>query len=114
MNPTLASRILGPTTSLPDPTGLRKPQYLADTGTTESHNPNALAHNQMATLLVGLTSVRVMLSASGGLSDVVATTDIILGPGSTFTWMVDSLTRHAYVEAADGASPYEAWVWKSS
>lgn len=115
MNPSIASTILGPTGADPsDSSSRRSPERLAGTGTTEAHNTGRLIHHNMATLLVGDTAIRFMLREASGLAGVVATTDMYLAAGASFTWTVDRLTRHVYIEAADGASTYEAWVWKSS
>lgn len=115
MNPTIASRILGPVSGaagLPD--ARRVPERLAATGTTESSNSGALIIGNMATILVGAVPVRFVLRSDRGLAGQVATTDMYLPAGGSFTWTVDHLTRHIYIEAADGSSAYEAWVWKSS
>ncbi len=117
MNPTIASTILGPVGAVSsDTTSPRRiPELLAGTGTTESHNSGRLIFNNMATVIVGAVPIRFILREVPGLADgVVATTDIYLAAGATFTWTVDALSRHIYVEAADGVAAYEAWVWKSS
>jgi hypothetical protein len=90
-------------------------QRLADTGTTEDTNATALTAGQMATLLVGSVAIRVVwLAATGGGSDVAAT-DLALGPYSRFDWIVYGGTDDfVAVQAADGSSAYEAWVWTSS
>ncbi len=113
MNPTVASTILGPT-GTSDDSGRRTPERLAGTGTTEAHNSARLTINSMATMIVGAEPIRFILREDLGLSGVVATTDIYLAAGASFTWTVDFLSRHVYVEAADGAAAYEVWVWKSS
>lgn len=87
---------------------------LAGTGATEDTNATSLTVNEMATILVGSVAVRVaFLSATGGGSSV-ATTDRALGPYARFDWLVTSRDCFVAVQAADGSSAYEAWVWTSS
>jgi len=116
MNPVVASTILAPSGDSPDASGnyTRDLQTLSGTGTAESHNARKLTAGSMATLVVGEASVRVVFRSAAGLADVVAIDSMIFAAGSTFTWTVDKYTRHVYVEAANGTSPYEAWVWRSS
>lgn len=116
MNPTIASRTLGPVASN---TGVasaarRVPELLADTGATESSNEGAFIVNNNVTLLVGAEPIRFVLRSEPGLATQVGSTDMYLPAGGVFTWTADHLTRYVYIEAADGASAYQAWVWKSS
>lgn len=93
--------------------GATAAQRLSGTGATGAENTTALAGGEMATLLVGATAVRVRW---GGADTVEAdTTDPILPAYGRFDWVVDS-SRDDFVsvQAADGTSAYEAWVWTSS
>lgn len=87
---------------------------LAGTGTTEDNNTTGLHVGAMATLLVGNVAVRVSFENATGLSTKVATTDPIIAANSRFDWLVTPETAFVYVEAADGSSAYECWVWQSS
>lgn len=93
--------------------GATAAQRLAGTGATGAENTTALAGGEMATLLVGATAVRVRW---GGSSSVEAdTTDPILPAYGRFDWMVDAAADDfVSVQAADGTSSFEAWVWTSS
>ena len=90
------------------------PDRLAGTGTTEDHNTTALKVGAMATLLCGDTAVRFSLRTDTGGSTQVATTDRILAANQRFDWIVTKDTAVVYVEASDGSSAYECWVWSSS
>jgi hypothetical protein len=81
---------------------------LADTGTTEDVVDTALTVGEMGTLLVGAAAVRLSFGAS------VATTDPIIPAYGRFDWRVTDGTDTPRIEAADGSSAYEAWVWTSS
>jgi hypothetical protein len=94
-------------------TAPRKDQRLAGTGTTEAHNTTALAVNAMATLQVGSVAVRATFTAAAGGAAQVASTDLQIGAGARFDWVVTPATKHVYIEAADGSAAYEAWAWTS-
>lgn len=106
--------VLGPTNTVGESSPRRRPELLSGTGVTESHNTAPLLINSKAALLVGSVPIRFMLSGTAGGAGVVAVTDMWLAAGSFYVWTVDSLTKHVYVEAGDGAAAYEAWVWKAS
>lgn len=90
-------------------------QRLANTGTTESVNATSLVIGSMATLVVGGVAVRVRWRGTGGLATQVATTQQIVPAYGRIDWtVVSNRSAFVYVEAADGASAYEAWVWSSS
>jgi hypothetical protein len=90
-------------------------QRLANTGTTESTNATALTDGAMATLLVGAVAVRVAFLAATGGGSAVETTDPIIGAYQRFDWKVSgAYDDFVAIQAADGASAYEAWVWTSS
>lgn len=92
-----------------------KAKTLAGTGTTEDTNDTALTNKEMATLLVGSVAVRVAWHSATGSGSEVATTDLRLPAGGRHDWLVDgAFDDFVSVEAADGASAYEAWVWTSS
>lgn len=110
MNSTVAVHIRAPSKDVPT----RQPQLLAGTGTTEASNPRPIGNNHMGSILVGDVAVRVAFRGSPGVAATVDTTDPILAANSLYTWTVDNVTRHVYVEAADGAAVYAAWVWDSS
>lgn len=90
------------------------PDRLAGTGTTEDHNTTALNVGQFATLMVGDTAVRVSFRSATGGSGQVATTDMIIAANKDFPWLVFDATKVVYIEAADGSSAYEAWLWQSN
>lgn len=88
---------------------------LAGTGTTEAATTAALTKSEMATLLVGAVAIRFKHSGSAQSAGAVATTDPILGAYTRYDWMVqDEADDFVAIEAADGTSAYEAWVWTSS
>lgn len=87
---------------------------LANTGTTEDSNAAKLPEGAMATILVGAAAVRFSLRATLAAATQVATTDPIIPAYGRFDWTVTPDTTVIYVEAADGSSAYEAWVWSSS
>jgi hypothetical protein len=90
-------------------------QRLANTGTTESSNATGLVVGSMATLVVGGVAVRVRWRGSAGLATQVATTQQIVPAYGRIDWTVlKGKSEYVYVEAADAASAYEAWVWSSS
>lgn len=89
-------------------------QLLANTGTTESHNATALTAGSQGTLQVGENAVRVSFRQNGGGAAQVATTSMRVAGGTSVNWLVTDMDKYVYVEAADGASAYEAWVWNSS
>lgn len=109
-----AAQMLGPDPSAGAATDPRRPQRLANTGTTESSNANALVENTMATYLNGGTAVRFRFSGKTGQAAQVAATDPIIPPYGRFDWTVEGGTRVLYIEAADSASAYEGHVWQSS
>jgi len=106
-----ADIMLGPASAGDEP---RKPKRLAGTGATEDVTDTALAVAQYATILVGAVAVRFTLSANATATGQVATTDPIIPAYGRFDWLVGNDTIHAHVEAADGTTAYEAWVWTSS
>lgn len=100
------------------PSGASAPtadQRLAGTGTTEATNATALTSGAMATLKVGAVAVRVAFLGSAGGGSAVVATDLALSPYDRIDWIVQSgKDAHVAIEAADGTSAYEAWVWTSS
>lgn len=101
----------------PDSNGTapRKEQILANTGATESHNATALTLSKQATLLNSdKCAIRVAFRSAAGLSTVVSTSNVRIGANGRFDWEVLDQSIHVYIEAADGASAYEAAVWSSS
>lgn len=97
-----------------DGTVPNKEQRLANTGTTESSNSTALDAHRFATLKVGSVAIRATWHASTGLATQTATTDMLIQAGEFYHWWVTPDRRVVYIEAGDGASTYEAWVWNSS
>lgn len=89
-------------------------QRIANTGTTEANNATALTPLSMATLQAGAASIRVSFRGATGVVGAVATTDLLIPAGGRFDWYVTPDTDIVYVEAGDGASAYECWVWSSS
>lgn len=89
-------------------------QLLAGTGTTEAHNATALIKNGQGTLQAGENAVRISFRSAAGGAAQVSTTSMRIAGGTSISWLVTEYTKHVYVEAADGASAYEAWVWSSS
>ena len=108
-----ASRVLAPSSE----SGIAAPRtdkLLAGTGTTEDVNDTALTVGAQATLQVGAGSVRVTWDNDSAGASKVGTTDLLLPAGGRFDWTVETHTRYVHVEAGDGSSAYEAWVWQSS
>lgn len=93
------------------PTDVNK-QTLANTGATESVTTE-LPKGVYCTLKVGATPVRVRFSAITG-SALVGTTDVLFAAGDTYHWIVQDHSKFVAVEAADGSSAYQVWVWVSS
>lgn len=93
-----------------------RPVKLTSTGTTEKSNAVALVGGRYATIKVGAAIVCVRFAGvAAGTTMVDATLDLKLNSWSSFDWVVQpGKTDFVYVEAADGASTYEAWVWTSS
>lgn len=89
-------------------------QLLANTGTTEAHNATALRVGAMATLQAGSEAVRISFRTEAGVAAQVALTSMRLAAGTSISWLCTPYDKHVYVEAADAASAYEAWVWTSS
>lgn len=89
-------------------------QLLADTGTAEDHNATALRVGGMATLLAGSEAVRVSFRTAAGGAAQVALTSMRLASGTSMSWLCTPYDKHVYVEAADAAAAYEAWVWSSN
>jgi hypothetical protein len=86
-------------------------QRLAGTGATGAENAIAMPTARYATLMVGDEDVRVRFGTGTVEAD---TTDIIVKAGTEFSWYVESDCDIVSVQAADGASAFEAWVWCSS
>lgn len=105
-----ALRVLGPAGDGAFP---RKPDRLAGTGTTEDLTTTPLTVGPYATIVVGSVAVRVELNNDPTATGQVATTDVVLAANSRFDWEVELSTRYVHVEAADGTSAYECWVWQS-
>ena len=106
-----SAKLLAPTGGGTAP---RAPQTLSGTGTTEDHNATKLTNNAYGTMKVGATAVRASFRSATGGSTQVATTDIRFEANALVHWWVTDSETVVYVEAADGASAYEAWVWTSS
>ena len=92
----------------------RSEQRLAGTGTTEATNATALTVNAFASITVGAAPIRIVFRSVTGTGSNVATTNRTIGAYATYDWLVESGTDFVAIEAADGASAYEAWVWTSS
>lgn len=87
---------------------------LANTGTTESKNTVALTSGSLATISVSAAAA-IRVNWAGTSSVTCATTDLELGAGASFTWEVqDGTSDFVAIEASDGSSAYEAWLWTSS
>jgi hypothetical protein len=92
--------------------GATAQQRLANTGTTEAENATALTVGELATLMVGAAAIRVSFGSAASFA--TATTDLIVPAYGRFDWMVSPRDAFVSIEAADGSSAYEAWVWTSS
>lgn len=100
------------------PSGTSAPgadQRLAGTGTTEAATATALTDGAMATIVVGAAAIRIEFGGAAIGAGGVETTDMIIGAYQRFDWLVRGATDDfVAIEAADGSSAYEAWVWTSS
>lgn len=106
----MSTTIYAPSSTLAAP---RAPTRLAGTGTTEAGNATALPIGVKATLLVGAVSIRITWRRAVGGATQVAVTDIRLDAFTAVEWDVTDDDKAIYIEAADGASAYEAWFWAS-
>lgn len=102
--------IYAPSSTLAAP---RAPTRLAASGVTESSNSTALPIGTRATLLVGAVGVRITWRRATGAASQVAATDINLDAFQAVEWTVTDDDKAVYIEAADGSSAYEAWLWVS-
>jgi hypothetical protein len=103
---------LGPAANLAEP---RAAQRLNDEGGGENNNETAMTIGARATLINGTANAaRFTLRAADSLVSQVASTDVELAAGATFSWWVTEDTTFIYMQAADGASGFTAWVWQSS
>jgi hypothetical protein len=93
--------------------GERAEQRLAGTGTTEATNATALTRGHMATLMVS-SAVGVRINFGSATAPGCAVTDLTIAAGQRFDWTVEPDTAFVSIEAEDGSSAYEAWVWTSS
>lgn len=89
-------------------------QLLSGTGTTEAHNATELYVGGQGTIQVGENAIRVSFRTNSGGAAQVGTTSMRIAGGTSVNWYVDTYSKHVYIEAADGASTYEAWVWTSN
>jgi hypothetical protein len=101
------------------PSGASAPtfwQRLAGTGTTGDANVTALTAGAMATLVVGAAAVRFDFGVNEAAAITAASaTSPILPAYGRLDWFVEAgRDQFIAVEAADGASAYEAHVWTSS
>lgn len=92
----------------------RAEQRISGTGTTEANSATALTLGAKATLMNGANSIRVSFRAATGVATAVATTSLLIGSYGRFDWDVTDETDFVYVEAGDGASTFECWIWTSS
>jgi hypothetical protein len=89
------------------------PQALAGSGTTEASNSRAFTKDRMHVLSVGAEPLRVLFGPLVGTgSDVPAAGGAIIPANIMFYFRTGVGARFVYIEAADGASPYEASVWQ--
>lgn len=88
-----------------------EPQRISGTGTTSAATTVALPTGRMATLIAGPNAIRFRLGSS---APTAAATDVYLPAGGRFDWFVVTATTWVSVEAGDGSSAFEAWVWVSS
>lgn len=87
-------------------------QQLSGTGATGVENTTALRDGCMATLLNGATAIRFRVGTGTIEAD---TTDPILAAYGRLDWLVTAgVDDRVSVQAADGASAFEAHVWTSS
>lgn len=96
-------------------------QRLAGTGTTESSTSRRLIRGHIHEIVVGATAVRVSFRPKSGIANAVATTSMIIPAYGSYQFVAligpeDDAgdpawgSVYVYVEAADGASAYEAHV----
>jgi len=88
-----------------------EPQRISGTGTTSAASTVALPAGRMATLIAGANAIRFRLGAAAPTAEA---TDVYLPAGGRFDWYVTVATAWVSVEAGDGSSAFEAWVWVSS
>lgn len=114
MNPTVASKILAPSKDEPEHEHNRRPETITGTGTTEVWSRSTLKSGVMATLMVGATAVRIAFRGDPAVANSVELTDLLIPASSSFTWVVDPLTKYVYLEAGDAVASFQAWLWRSS
>jgi len=89
------------------------PQVLAGSGTTEASNSKAFTKDRMYVLSVGAEPLRVLFGPTPGTgTDVPGTGGAIIPANIMFSFRTGVGARFVYIEAADGASPYDASVWQ--
>lgn len=87
---------------------------LAGTTGEDSTAANFLPINSFATVKNGAQAIRITFSGTAGLSNQVASTDLLLEANGRFDWFVEKDTAVVYVQSSDGSTAYECWVWASS
>lgn len=93
---------------------MNTPERLAGSGTTEDVSAQ-LPHGAYATLLVGATAVRVVISGVSTATGQVAQTSLRLPAGFPLNWtVVKGVSDYVHVEEDTTTAGYECWVWKSS
>lgn len=103
-----SAMVLAPSGSAP-----RETTRLAGTGTTEATNTTKLAVGCMATLMVG-PDAAIRVNFGTATAPGCAATDLAIAAGQRFDWTVTPADCFVSIEAEDGSSAYEAWVWTSS
>lgn len=93
------------------PTGV---QRIAGTGSTADTNGTALTGGELATLIVGGVAVVVDFGGADPV-DPAAATALRFAANTRFDWVVTvGIDDFVGLEADDGASAFEGWVWTSS
>jgi len=83
------------------------------TGTTEQHNAVPMRVGAYATIISD-TALWARFAGASALSTQVTAGNAFYIPADVyFSWVVQEHSKHIYVEAKDGSSDWDAFVWQS-
>lgn len=94
-------------------TGSRLGARVDGTGTTEAHNATALTKGAYATIVSDTALFAVFRGTAGLTTQVTASSAFIIPANTFFSWLVEEGSRYIYMEAKDGSSAWDAYVWTS-